>query len=344
MTIAKLLTVSLTTAALCGMTGFGADRHGVKKRLTEPSRNPVLWEQPVDIASRNLFYGPGGQRDQPPQGRFVFVEEDFNGTNPKFVVRDENGVKWTVKLGAEAKPETAASRLTWGAGYFSNEDYFLPQLKVDGLQPEHMRRGRRMIARDGTVHNVRLKRHLEDEKKIANWAWSENVFSGSRELNGLRVLMSLLNNWDLTDENNEILSKTNSKSGVVEQVYMVSDEGSTLGGGRLSWPLRIGRGDLHAYAHSKFITRLTPDSVDVFEPSRPEWFFFFDPPEYRGKTHLRWIGQGIPRADAKWLGEQMGRLSPQQIRDAFRAAGYAPEQIERFADTVEYRIHLLQDL
>ena len=33
--------------------------------------------------------------------------------NPKFNVVDEDGVKWGVKFGNEAKPETAATRLVW---------------------------------------------------------------------------------------------------------------------------------------------------------------------------------------------------------------------------------------
>ena len=81
----------------------------------------VLWRQPADIGTRNLFYGPGGEKDQ-PQGPFTFIEEDLNGTNPKYVVRDRNKVKWTVKLGMEARPETVASRLVWAVGYLTNED------------------------------------------------------------------------------------------------------------------------------------------------------------------------------------------------------------------------------
>src|ERR1700682_1499717 len=51
---------------------------------------PVLWREPADIASRNLLYGPGGLEHQPP-GTLTFVEEDMEGTNPKFVARSEDG-------------------------------------------------------------------------------------------------------------------------------------------------------------------------------------------------------------------------------------------------------------
>ena len=101
----------------------------------------------------------------------------MNGTNPKFDVVDEDGVKWRVKMGPEAGPETVASRLVWSVGYFANEDYFMPVLHVQKMQ--RLRRGRNLVSADGTVHNVRLKRHLKDEKKIGDWSWSKNPFTGT---------------------------------------------------------------------------------------------------------------------------------------------------------------------
>src|SRR5689334_7695910 len=86
---------------------------GSNKTEREPANSaPVLWRFPEDISSRNLFYGQGG-RPHEPHGTVTFEEEDTAGTNPKFIVRDSTGVKWTVKLGREARPETVASRLVW---------------------------------------------------------------------------------------------------------------------------------------------------------------------------------------------------------------------------------------
>src|SRR5215510_3864174 len=81
------------------------------KRTPPPANNAaVLWRQPSDIRTRNLLYGPGGQSGQ-PRAPFTFVKEDLDGSSPKFVVKDARGVQWKVKLGDEAKPETAATRL-----------------------------------------------------------------------------------------------------------------------------------------------------------------------------------------------------------------------------------------
>ena len=68
------------------------------------------------------------------------MSEDPDDTNPKYAVRDEDGVKWKIKLGAEARPETVASRLVWAVGYHADEDYFLPEDGVTGL-PGRLHRG-----------------------------------------------------------------------------------------------------------------------------------------------------------------------------------------------------------
>ena len=146
----------------------------------------VLWREPTDIRSRNLYYGPGGEEHQ-PHSTFSFEKEDLDGANPKFVVRDENGVKWKVKLGVEAKPETVASRLVWAVGYYTNEDYFLPELRVKEM-PAHLKRrsAAKFIEADGSMRNVRLKRYLEGEKKAGSWGWRNDPFAGSREQLHLR--------------------------------------------------------------------------------------------------------------------------------------------------------------
>ena len=61
---------------------------------------------------------------------------------------------------------------------------------------------------------------------------------------------------------------------------------------------------------------------------------------FRERTDLdfRKVGLGVPRADARWMGDLLAHLSPQQIRDAFRAAGYSSGQVEGFGEIVEKRI------
>ena len=101
------------------------------KAKTDAILPAVIWRDPGDMASLNLLYGAGGKEAAPnPNGHFAFVKEDMQATSPKFDVKDDQGVQWRVKLGQEPQSETAATRFLWAAGYFVDEDFYLPELKV----------------------------------------------------------------------------------------------------------------------------------------------------------------------------------------------------------------------
>lgn len=296
----------------------------------------VLWQAPDDVTSRDLFYGPGGKQHE-PRSPFTFVKEDVDGTNPKYVVQDGNGAKWKLKLGLEARPETVASRLIWAAGYYANEDYFLRDIQVDGM-PAHLHRGGKLVGPNGVMHNVRLKREREGEKKLGTWKWKHSEFTDSREWNGLRVLMAVLNNWDLKDQNNAIYQDGG------KQIYVVSDVGAAFGAAGRAWPKERAKDNLEAYSQSKFIRRTNDGTVDFQVPARPGFIYLVNPREYISRVRMEELGRKVPRADAKWIGQWLARLSPRQLRDAFRAAGYSPAEIESLSRLVGARIQLLTDL
>jgi hypothetical protein len=295
----------------------------------------ILWLDPHDIASRDLFYGPGGKAHQ-PGATFTFEKEDLTGTNPKFVVVDENAVKWGVKLGPEARPETAASRLVWAVGYFANEDYFMPVLHVQKMQ--RLRRGRQFVSTNGTVYNVRLKRHVNEEKKIGTWSWSKGPFTGTREWYGLRTLMAIMNNWDLKDENNSVYRIRGEHQ---EERYLVSDLGASFGTTGLNWMLK---GEPAAYCASKWIRKISENFIDFNIPSPPAMNYYIAFPELARRLSLLWLGRHIPRGDAQWMGHLLARLSPEQIRDAFRAGGYSSEEVEQLSRVLQRRAEELAKL
>lgn len=303
-----------------------------------PAQNgtTLIWSDPGDIGSRNLLYGSGGEKDQ-PHSPVVFDKEDMKGTNPKFDVHDQDGEKWKVKLGVEAKPETVVNRLLWAVGYFTEEDYFLPQIQVQKLPPQ-LKRGQQFVEPGGIIPDVRLKRHPKHAEKGSEWYWRHNPFYGNREFNGLRVMMALVNNWDLKDDNNAIYD--DKESG--KQLYMVTDLGASFGatGYRLG-PGR-GKGNLGYYKHSKFISHIHGDYVDFATPSHSTVIALLGGPftigNFISRQKIRWIGRNIPRADAKWIGGLLSQLRPEQIQDAFRAAGYSDSEIQQFSAIVEQRI------
>jgi hypothetical protein len=334
----KEITLSLGLLSL--ILAVPATAVGKDKIADSTAKNAqgTVWSDPRDIQSRNLFYGPGGKKHQPKGTNFSFVDEDLDGTNPKYNVKDEDGVKWKIKLGAEARPETAATRLVWAVGYYVNEDYFLPELHVSGL-PAHLHRGGKLIGPDGEMQNARLKRHLKGEDKVGEWPWRDDPFAQSREWNGLRVMMALINNWDLKDQNNSIYKE---KDG--EDVYMVSDLGASFGTTSATWPHDKAKGNLESYEHSRFIDRVRPEFVDFRDPGTPSIRYWINPKECLSRRGMRWIGRNIPRSDVQWIGSLLAQLKPQQIEDAFRAAGYLPEEVNGFSRVVERRIAELKAL
>ena len=337
-----MVTFLLVAGSLPGYAESGAKKSNTGAHRDDDltvSKKRVLWKAPTDIADRNLFWGPGGTADQ-PHSPYTFSKEDGSGSNPKFEIVDKDGVKWKAKLGREARPETVASRLVWAAGYFADEDYFLPKMRVEGF-PLRLRRGQNLIKEAGVVENVRLKR-ARSGKSVGPWKWKDNPFRETREGHGLRVLMALLNNWDLKDENNVKLAK--GKEGEDgELIYMVSDLGATFGTTGFTLRPSRSRGNLAEYARSNFISKTHKKYVDFATPGTASVFMFLTPGFYQRLTLLS-IGDRIPIEHAKWIGDILGRLSANQIEDAFRAADYSPSDAVKFREVVQKRVRELQKL
>ena len=296
---------------------------------------PVIWRDSGQVASLNLLYGAGGLRHAPDaKGTFAFLKEDQLATSPKFDVVDQQGVEWKVKLGEEPQSETAAARFLWAAGYFVDEDYYLAEFTVTGAPRLH--RGQEFVSPEGTIHGARLERKLTDVEKQGTWDWFENPFVRTRELNGLRIMMALLNNWDLKDVNNSIYEIAGQRR------YVVTDLGASFGNTGNS--LTRSKSAPQEYADAKFIDKSTSASVDFVLHSRPFFLTAVDVSNYQMRTRIESVTKAIPRADAKWLGRRLGLLSIAQIGDGFRAGGYTPDEVLVYTGAFRKRIAELNAL
>jgi hypothetical protein len=296
-------------------------------------RTAVIWHDRGDPAMLDLVSGPGG-KDGEPGADFTFVKEIETGTSPKFDVQDERGTRWKVKVGEEARSETAATRLLWAAGYVVDEDYYRQRIHVRGLP--RLARGQEFVSAGDIVNGARLERDSES-KDSKTWDWYDNPFVGTREFNGLRVMMALVNNWDLKAINN---AATGLATG--EGQYGITDLGATLG--RTGNSLTRSKGVLKDYAESRFIDKVTPAYVDFGMHSRPFFVSLVNFRNYRFRTRMEGVVKRIPIADARWIGDRLGRLSPAQIRDAFSAAGFSPAEVDAYAQVLALRIEALQKL
>src|SRR5215216_863138 len=116
-----------------------------KKQL--PQGTPILWREPADIGSRDLFLGPGGEKMKPDLSRVTFIKEEKGGYSKKYRIKDGQGRIWVAKLGKEAQSETAAVRLVWAVGYVSEINYLVPHVTIEGK---------------GTFENVRFEARPEN--------------------------------------------------------------------------------------------------------------------------------------------------------------------------------------
>jgi hypothetical protein len=156
-------------------------------------------------------------------------------------------------------------------------------------------------------------------------------------MNGLRVMMALINNWDLKSANNAVFAVEGEAPR-----YVVTDLGASFGktGGVGSRT----KSQLDDYAESKFIDKADDKEVDLTIKSRPFFLLAVDPYHYNKLASREDVGRNIPREDARWLGGLLARLSIEQIRDCFRAAGYSPAEVDGFANVVRSRIAELNQL
>lgn len=293
-----------------------------KEETVLPTGTPVLWKEPTDLESRDLLLGPGGEAMKPDLSQVTFVrDQEGGGYSTNYRVKDGKGKTWVVKFGKEAQPETAAVRLLWALGYMTEVNYLVPCVEI--INAPEPKRG--TIERcDKGYANVKFEARPEGIKRLDSWQWANNPFSGKKEFQGMIVLMSLINNWDLKDDNNRILLVPGT-NGQNELHYIISDLGATFGktGGLFS----RNRNSPESYAKTKFVEGVDGSRVKL---------------AYGGKNSE--LFKNISVEDARWIGRQLARLSDKQISDAFRAANYNETEVRMLTDAVRARITQLTKL
>ncbi|HEX2639707.1 MAG TPA: hypothetical protein VHL50_04000 [Pyrinomonadaceae bacterium] len=301
----SLILISIVLLA----AGFAAAQD--KPRSNTSLSNAVLWE-PVNIAERDLYLGPGGEEMKPDLSKVVFVEEEKQGHNKKYRIKDAKGQVWVAKFGSEAQPETAAVRILYGIGYKTEINYLVPSLTIPGK---------------GTFDNVRLEARPENAKRLDEWKWKENPFVGTNELQGLKIMMVFFTNWDLLDLQNKVVRV--SDNGEVEHQYIISDLGATfgkLGNNNLPFFFRLGRktNQPDTWNEAGFVSGVKEGKIDF---------------DFKGKG--RGLMDDITIAQGRWLADLLLQLSDKQIEDAFRAAGYGDADVVTLKDGFKDRVSVL---
>jgi hypothetical protein len=309
-----------------------------KKKDKDAKGTPVLWRDPGNMRKRDLYYGPGSEA-LAPKPPFRFIKEVKEGGMPKFDVEDARGVKWRVKLGEEAQAETAASRLVWAAGYNAEESYYFNRANIDGIKK--LSRGQKYV-QGSSVVGARFEPRRENIKRGKEWGWRDNPFKNTRELNGLKTMMVLVGNWDTFKKNNKVLHDKDTN----EARYTVTDLGASMG---KAAGIGAGRSknNVRDYTRARFVKKVDGDNVKFsydLHPKKLGLLSVFYPPYFVRQHKATKTMNKVPVSDAAWIGAKMAELSDDQLRDAFRAAGYDRSAQDAYARAVRNRINQLNRL
>lgn len=298
------------TAAITG--GACAGVKVPKAQTTPKPAAATMWKAPNDLASRDLFNGPWGADHAPdPNGVYTLIARKHVGVNLGLTVKDEQGREWSVKqpfpgsLDSEAPVEVALSRILSAVGYHQPPVYFLPAFTVKDDFGKHIEVGGRFRLKDKSL------------KETGFWKWEDSPFVGTREYQGLIVMLMMFNSTDLKNTNNSLYEFRNGD--LVEQWYVARDVGSALG-------------DLNAISPRKN----HPDSFETvpYLLGVQNGYVQF----HYSSWYKNLVRDRITPEEVAWASNLLGRLSDKQWQDAFRAGGFEPDVAARFIARIRAKI------
>lgn len=304
--------VTCAVVLLVGLAPAGAGE-GVLARL---------WEDPGPVGARDLQWGAGAP-DRAPKPPFTFVEDSGGGTQPKIVVTDGAGHRWDVKFGEEVHAEIAASRLVWALGYYVDELYFVREGVIGGFDGGG--RASDHLDASGAFRDARFERRQEHHRAVdGGWSFAANPFINTRELSGLKILMTLIGNWDIEGPRNNRLVDVRAPGTEPHRRYFVGDLGAAFGhmGTRLT---KRSKWRLQDYQQDGFIDEVDGEQLEL---------------DFDGMDADI---DSVPLDHARWFSGLLDQLTPAQVRQAFQAAGATPGEVEGFSQVVLTRIATLRD-
>jgi hypothetical protein len=266
---------------------------------------------------------------------FHFLEEHDTGSQPCVSIRDARGRTWRVKWGQEVHTEVFGTRLAWALGYFAEPSYFIANGVIHGARD--LTRATSCVDEHGRIRDARFElsdsgvaRHFDAH----GWAWDDNPFVGTRELNGLKILMMLISNWDNKDVR-DVARGSNTAifehavDGRLEARYLIIDWGAALG----AWGNNVlarGRWDPDAFAsqNAAFIAGVSDGAV--------QW-------GYQGQRTADLV-QNITVEDVRWFDRIAGRLTDDHVRAALLASGANEDETSRFTVSIRDRLDRLHRL
>ena len=260
-----------------------------------------LWQDPGNIAAKNLRWGRGGEALVPSAATaFAFKGTDTTGYSPGYDVVDPKGRKWDVKTGDEGQTEVMASRLLWAVGYHQPIVYFVPEWTMTEGPVSKPLSGRFRLASD----------HDAD----GDWSWTENPFLGTRQLKGLVVANLIINNWDLKPSQNRIYAEVRNPP----RWFVVQDLGASFG--KTAWPTG------------------SRNNIDDFETQRLVLGVEKGRVQFDYHARHKELLENITPADVVWICRLFSRITDAQWADLYRGAAIPAEVGLRYTRKIKSKI------
>jgi hypothetical protein len=321
--------VALTAAFAISSPSSLANIGGASSAPAPPQAS--LWHDSGPVESLDFAGGPGG-RDGAPQPPFTFVEEDSGGTNPKIKVKDAAGRSWGVKWGSEVHAEVFAGRIAWAAGYYVEPSYYVAKGTIDGVTG--LTRAKKFVGSDGSFVEARFELKgggIDKRKDEESWHWENNPFAGTKELNGLKIVLMLVSNWDSKDQRDAGRGSNTAifidkSSG--ETHYIFGDWGGSMG----KWGGVLGRSKWNC----KGFASQSKDFVKGASGGTVEF-------GYSGQRTDS-VRTGIKTSDVAWIMERLGRITDDQLRDALTAAGATDDEVSCYTSAMRQRLDRLKEV
>jgi hypothetical protein len=311
--------------------------HGVW-RIRRAGPRPLLatrhriWHGVDRDEATDLRFGPGGE-SYVPTPPLEFVEELLSGSHPCVSVRDAKQRLWRVKWGAEAKPETFCVRFAAACGYFAEVTHYVATGRIDGVTT--LTRARGSVGEGGTFSDARFEledrsvRMLFDEY---SWAWNDNPFVGTKQLDGLKIVVMLLSNWDTKDRRDV---SRGSNTAIFE--YRVSRFASEARYLMIDWGGAMGKWGTTVVSRSRW-------DVDGFEAQTPAFVSAVHDEVvdfgYQGQRTAE-IAHGIPVDHVRWFYKRARRITEPALREGLLVSGATEDEAIRFARALVTRIQAL---
>jgi hypothetical protein len=161
----------------------------------------------------------------------------------------------------------------------------------------------------------------------------KHPFVGTPELNGLKIVLMLVSNWDNKDARDR---ERGSNTGILEYRvnghlewrYFVTDWGGSMG--------RCGKVFTREKWDCRGFSDQTPGFVKGIKDGHIEWGFI--------GQHSRDTKDDITISNVKWLLKYLGGISDRQIVVGLQASGATPAEVQCFSKALRLRIDQLKSL